>query len=282
MSLQLLKTICCLNENILEFNLLQFLKNNNYKVLYQPGDFILAEGQLPVCLIAHMDTVFNLLPQEEDFLYDPEKQILWSPYGSGFDDRAGVAMIIKLINAGYRPSIIFTNGEEPGGIGASALIKKYKKCPFKCNYLIELDRMGEKDCVFYSCGNQKFIDYIESFGFEENLGSFSDISIIAPAWKIAAVNLSIGYIDEHSPSERINLKWYSEIFNKVKAILDKAPSSKFYKYIHNDNEFFIGTKDKCFFCGKSLVKYIRIKEANGMSFYCCPSCYKEFYDNEDT
>ena len=32
-------------------------------------------------------------------------------------------------------------------------------------------------------------EYIESFGFKVECGSFTDISIISPVWKTAAVNL---------------------------------------------------------------------------------------------
>ena len=45
-------------------------------------------------------------------------------------------------------------------------------------YIIQLDRRGTSDCVFYNCANEAFIEYVEKFGFIENFGSFSDISEI--------------------------------------------------------------------------------------------------------
>ena len=34
--------------------------------------------------------------------------------------------------------------------------------------MIELDRRGKNDCVFYDCYCPDFIEYVEQFGFEEN------------------------------------------------------------------------------------------------------------------
>ena len=172
--------------------LVRYLKSKGYKKIISTNMYIIAEGELPVCLIAHIDTVFSKPPVT--FYFDKEQNVLWSPDGLGTDDRAGIYAIINLIEAGYRPSLIFTDMEEKGGIGASSLIQKYPDCIFPdCRALIQLDRQGEKDCVFYDCDNDDFVSLIESYGFSEEWGTFTDISIIAPAWKIAAVNLSIGY-----------------------------------------------------------------------------------------
>ena len=44
-------------------------------------------------------------------------------------------------------------------------------------YIIEFDRRGENDCVFQDCGNETFMNYVESFGFKTARGSYSDISL---------------------------------------------------------------------------------------------------------
>ena len=287
--MKILKTICCLKSKELERFLFFHLKDCGYKNIdYIEDQYIIAEGELPICLIAHLDTVFTYPPNESDFLYDPEKQILWTPHGTGFDDRAGVSAILEILNAGYRPSIIFTQGEEALGIGANTLVCKYKRSPFKkCNALIELDRMGEKDCVFYQCDNPEFTEYIERFGYEKSLGSFSDISVIAPAWKIAAVNLSIGYLDEHTVAERLNIEWYQNSISRLCKILDNSINMKFYKYIEGVDDSFIfhyfnhiDDENVCFFCEEPLKKhkYKTVKE-NGLKIKCCNDCYEDFYAN---
>lgn len=184
----------------------------------ETGDYIIAFGDIPIALVAHMDTVFKQ-PASEIF-YDTRKNVIWSPTGLGADDRAGVFAMVQIIKSGLRPHIILTTDEEIGGIGATMLGKE--ECPFEdLRYLIELDRRGENDCVFYDCANEEFIDYVETFGFKESFGSFSDISMIAPEWEVAAVNLSIGYRDEHTTSEVLFVSHMFNTIDKVKTMLSQ-------------------------------------------------------------
>ena len=156
---------------------------------------------------------------------------MWSPQGLGADDRAGVYAIIKILEDGFKPAIIFTTDEELGGLGAEDLILDFPECPFKeTKMILELDRAKEKDCVFYSCKNTKFEKYIQSYGFKYAEGTFSDISFIAPSWGIAAVNLSVGYLNEHSPLEMLHVDWLNQTIEKVKLILNESNKMLFFKY----------------------------------------------------
>jgi len=283
--ISLIQKICCLNDEELGDFLYKFLVKKGYgdnKFLSYTNNYIIAEGKLPICLVAHIDTVFSQPSADEDFLYDKNKHILWSPYGSGFDDRAGIAMILQIIEyEACRPSVIFTFEEEVGGVGAKGLIKDYPNCPFKeCKAIIELDRAGEKDCVFYNCDNKEFQKYIESFGYETKMGTFTDISIIAPKWKIAAVNLSVGYIDEHTPSERLNFSWYNQNYRRLDNILIEANNMKFYKYITKSSYC------TCYICNKVIdsSKTYSIGDIREEDFYkyyfpyrICEKCYKEYF-----
>ena len=56
---------------------------------------IIAHGTIPIALVAHMDTVFQTPPTE--IFYDREAQVIWSPYGLGADDRAGIYGIYYLL-----------------------------------------------------------------------------------------------------------------------------------------------------------------------------------------
>lgn len=201
----------------------------------ETGDYIIAFGDIPIALVAHMDTVFKQ-PASEIF-YDTRKNVIWSPTGLGADDRAGVFAMVQIIKSGLRPHIILTTDEEIGGIGATMLGKE--ECPFKdLRYLIELDRRGEDDCVFYDCANEEFIDYVETFGFKESFGSFSDISMIAPEWEVAAVNLSIGYRDEHTTSEVLFVSHMFNTIDKVKKMLSEDMEKvRKYNYIPSAYSF---------------------------------------------
>lgn len=272
MNLNLIKTWCSYTEKGLNFILVDYLMTKGYSTIDYCDDYIVAEGSLPVCLIGHMDTVFSSPPKYDDFLYDPDKKILWSPAGSGFDDRAAIYAIVSLIEDGYRPSIVFTSGEEQGCTGAKKLVKDYPNHFFEnCKFLIELDRANKNDMVFYQCGNQEFEKFIGSFGFEKSLGTFSDISIIAPAWGLAAVNLSIGYVDEHTTSERLYCDWCDLTIEKVKDILDKSIEVDKFEY---------RSVLRCLICNcdfNNKTPYYVKNENFPIPALVCKDCYKEFF-----
>ena len=281
MNLKLIKQLCCIPVSELKKVLYNFLHQYGYKNIKKSSNFIIAEGKDPICLIAHMDTVFSSTPTMNSFLYDKNKKILWSPYGSGFDDKTGIYSILTLIHAGVHPSVIFTDGEEVGGIGAHELIAQFPHCPFKdCRAIIELDRANEKDMVFYNCNNENFIEFIEKYNFEFAYGSFTDISIIAPVWGIAAVNLSTGYVDEHTFSERLYCTWCDTTIEKVKKIILDSKEMPAFNYIPISH---FNDLKGCLFCGRHLKKNILIKDAIDPSYnyYCCPSCYKKYEIKEN-
>ena len=196
---------------------LNFLKKKYLeKNIAATPTYIYAAGTIPITLVAHLDTV---LSKPAKVRYNKLTNILRGTAGLGADDRAGVFLIIKLIQAGYRPNVLFTTGEELGGLGALDFIKEHPKAPNKTNFIIELDRRNAVDAVFYDCGNQEFKSFILDYGFKEAKGLFSDISFIAPAWNIAAVNLSIGYYNEHTLKEFLKLKDLENTYRKVCKIL---------------------------------------------------------------
>lgn len=201
----------------------KYLKSK-YDTVYCTKEYIMAIGDIPVALVAHLDTVFHNSP--EDIFYDRIKNVMWSPDGLGADDRAGVYSIVQILKQGLKPTVIFTTDEEKGGIGASALIKAFPTAPTDLKYIIELDRRGCMDCVFYECDNSKFEDYVESFGFVTAWGTFTDISIICPVWEVAGVNLSIGYESEHSHTERLYIGHMLVTIKKVIKMLEATKDLK--------------------------------------------------------
>jgi hypothetical protein len=198
----------------------QYLKTK-YDNIISTKEYIIAVGDIPIALVAHMDTVFKV--PVSDLYYDQKKGVLWSPEGLGADDRAGIFAIIKILQDGFRPTVILTTGEESGGVGACAIVERFPECPIpNLKYMIQLDRRGTNDCVFYDCYCPEFVDYVESFGFCERWGSFSDISFLMPEWQIVGVNLCVGYEDEHSYQEILNIGPLFDTIRKVKNMLSEV------------------------------------------------------------
>lgn len=161
--------------------------------------FLYAPGTLPVLLVAHLDTVHKSQPTQ--IYYTADKQRCMAPEGVGGDDRCGVYIILRLLEA-FPCHVLFTEDEETGGVGAS-LFNKSNIRP-KLHYILEFDRAGSRDAVFYDCANEDFTRFITGFdSLVEEWGTFSDISLLAPALGVAAVNLSSGYYHAHTKSEYI-------------------------------------------------------------------------------
>jgi hypothetical protein len=168
-------------------------------------DFVYVPGstRMPL-LVAHADIIHPDIPQL--ILIDEIKGILSSPTGLGADDRAGVYAILTLWeNLDPKPGMLLCDKEETGGIGAwnasYDIYDQLQEYPF----YVEIDRKGSGECVFYNYEHQEFIDYIESFGFKEEYGIFSDITTLGTETKKCSVNLSAGYELAHTKGEYLKL-----------------------------------------------------------------------------
>ena len=252
-----------------------------YSDIIETDNYIIAMGNIPVVLLAHMDTVRET-DGEYMMLYDSELNIATSVYGLGFDDKAGIAAIFKIIEDGYRPYVIFTHDEEKGGVGAYQLVKDYPEPPFKdkIKYMIQIDRRGKDDCVFYDDGNKEFHNYVESFGYyKTNYGSFSDISTIAPTWKVSAVNLSTGYYNEHTPDEFLIIdEWYQTI-DEIKKMLDNIDTAPYFVYEDTFGYPYIDF-GICDYCGKPLSynNAVPVIGSDGEIKYYCDDCLDHYCD----
>ena len=179
--LNVLKKICSLTQPGLKVFMSQFLrKKYALDTVIETDDFICAKGDIPIALVAHMDTVFKKTP--ENIYYDADQNVMWSSQGLGADDRAGVFAIVSIINKGYRPHIILTTDEEIGGIGACALTEFEK--PFEESVSEKpFDEVEEGDIGKDYSGNEVIIlakgpasKFSNADGFEE----FVDLSDYDP------------------------------------------------------------------------------------------------------
>ena len=205
------------------------------KMLISKGNFILVRGQAPVMLVAHLDTVHD--EPVRDICVSADGNILMSPQGIGGDDRCGCFALVKVFqSAQVKPWLLFTCEEEVGGIGAKyfCLAHKQKQLPKNLDTLkliIEIDRRGFNDAVFYQCANLDFEKYIADKGFKTAQGSFSDTSIIAPELSIAAVNLSSGYHYAHTLHEHINRAELDDTICKVVDIISDVSHLPRFEYV---------------------------------------------------
>lgn len=210
------------------------LRNDYRGVVFASDKFILVRGAAPVMLVAHLDTVHA--ESVKDICKTDNGNILMSPQGIGGDDRCGVYALAKVYElAQIKPHLLFTCDEEIGGVGAEWFCRAHaeKRLPPELDalkFIVEIDRRGSKDAVFYDCANPDFEDYILSYGFEFAHGSFSDISYIAPELNVAAVNLSSGYYNAHTQHEYIVRSELENTISKVVEMIADADALPKFEY----------------------------------------------------
>ena len=193
------------------------------------GDgFVYAQGKFPVLLVAHLDTVHKNLPN--DIIYNTYTKEYSSPNGIGGDDRCGVYMILEIIKK-YNCSVLFCEDEESGAVGAKKFTQTELSKNLSFNYIIEFDRQGKNDAVFYWCANDEFEKFITKEHFKTAYGTFSDISVIAPHLGCAAVNLSCGYYKAHTTDEYVIFSQMERNIGAACNILERTEDGVKFEYV---------------------------------------------------
>jgi hypothetical protein len=271
------ENICKMTQPEVKKYMKKFLISNKYDVVDQDG-FLYAKGTVPVLLVAHMDTVHRERCKTIVCIGDR----ISSPQGIGGDDRCGVFIIMNLVKE-LHCSVLLCEDEEVGCVGAHKFVNAKRKFKDEAgnetevryideldvNYMIELDRKGNNDAVFYSCDNKEFISFVEdATNYKFAYGSVSDISVLMPEAKLSAVNLSCGYYNAHTLTEYV---LYDEMMDTVEAAraLIKEKCDKPFEYI------------------KKKYTYIPTKTSNYGASGCASyinSCAQKYYGNlfEDT
>jgi len=241
---EVFEAVCKFNQKALKSAMYNCLNKIYDEVICDDG-FLFAKGEIPICLVAHMDTVHEKESTPKTFCYKDGK--ISSPQGVGGDDRCGIYMIMEIVKK-HKCSVLFLEDEEVGGVGAGKFVNHDASNGIEFNYMIELDRRGSKDAVFYDCANDEFEDFITADGdWKTAWGSFSDISTIAPALGCAAVNLSCGYYNAHTKTEYVVLAEMEENIKKVCKLIERTKEEDKYMYIekplsrYNYGNFYYGS-----------------------------------------
>lgn len=229
--------LCMYDQRLLKKALTKELKSFYDDVISEDG-FIFVKGTIPILLTAHMDTVHKETVKEfvEQKHYNEDtkriEHMISSPQGIGGDDRCGIYMILTILKTTeLRPYILFCEDEEIGGVGSDKFVlTEHVKEIENLKYYIELDRANVKDAVFYNCGNTEFMSYVLGFGFDEDYGSFSDISNLSPVTDVASVNLSCGYYKAHTLAEYVIPEEMLDTIEKVINMLEDVENAEEYDY----------------------------------------------------
>ena len=217
-------TICKLNQtNLKEILTNEILKYYDASAIVDDAGFLYIRGS-KVLLTAHMDTVHKETVKQVVVEKHEGKTIVSSPQGIGGDDRCGVYMILEILRkTKLRPTIIFCEDEEVGGVGSNKFCKTdYVSELTEIKFAIELDRANANDLVYYDCGNEEFMEFCEKVtGYKTAYGTFSDICHFSPELDVASVNISCGYYNQHTTKEYVVLEEMETTIDKVIKLLEK-------------------------------------------------------------
>lgn len=215
------------NQADLKSHLEKSLSNSGREVINKSG-FLYSPGDIPIILCAHMDTVHKETPKE--IVY--KNGTISSPQGIGGDDRCGIYMILRIIKE-YNCHVMFFEDEEDGGKGSLKFCQSHicDDLRGQIRYVIELDRKGSNDAVFYNCDNYDFEDFVTKEFWNTESGSFTDICNICPDLECAGVNLSCGYYKQHTENEYVVLSEMETAINETKKLIERSKDVDVFEYV---------------------------------------------------
>ena len=237
MNNKIFEYLCKMSQKELKKYVAKQLERTHKDTVVVGDGYVYAQGNFPVLLVAHMDTVHEKSPKA--FVYDISKDSISSPQGIGGDDRCGVYMIFEIVKK-FNCSVLFCEDEEIGGVGADKFLKTNLARDLTFNYAIEFDRKGSNDAVFYECDNPEFEEFITKEFYKTAYGTFSDISYLAPFLECAAVNLSCGYYKAHTTDEYVVLKEMQDSIDAACKILERTTENDKFEYIEALHSYGVG------------------------------------------
>ena len=186
-------------------------------------NFAYWQGDIPMLIQAHVDTVLSKPPRITSTDY-----IIRGSNGLGADDRAGVFICQQLRKEFPNLPILLTNHEETGGKGMDMACYNLIEDIEHIRLAIAVDRKGCGEYVTYNDLPAKAEKYVKKFGWEENMGTFSDVSIFTDEFRIPSVNVSAGFHKEHTAKEYLVIdEMYLTIHRIRQMILN--PIKRLYK-----------------------------------------------------
>ena len=181
---------------------------NAISLPYAPGQpivFIPGTRKDRVLLVAHYDTVFDdnkkrIVKQSGTYLESDVKGL-----GIGADNRAGCCILWMMRKLGH--SLLIVPDEEVGCLGSGLMASKYSEYLENHSYCMQFDRRGCDELVYYDTETPEFEQYmLDNFtGYASANGSFTDIVELVPAAGVCGVNVSIGFYDEHTADESLEV-----------------------------------------------------------------------------
>jgi len=188
------------------------------------GNLYVKIGDSNTMFAAHLDTVGGDVPVnhviEGKMIKTDGKSIL------GADDKAGVVLLLYMIEHGIPGLYEFFLGEEVGCIGSKALVKWIEKNKNDDRYkninkVISFDRKDVDSVITYQmserCCSDEFADdlisklQINKLKFRKDTGGVLTDSVHFTDLYAECTNLSVGYWSQHTSNERQDIEFLEKL-----------------------------------------------------------------------
>jgi di/tripeptidase len=153
-----------------------------------------------------------------NILHTANKEIL------GADDGAGIYILLEMITHNIPGRYIFHRSEECGGLGANWVVDNTPELLHNIKHAIAFDRKGTTDVIDQmitgKTATDEFVHNLcESldYGHTSNTGSYTDTAFYVNHIP-NCTNISVGYYDQHTSNEFLDLEYFSWLVDKVKTI----------------------------------------------------------------
>ena len=179
-------------------------------------------------LTSHLDTINDMYNETPTLIIEGNIISSGNQAVLGGDDRAGVWIMLQLLDKGISDyDYLFCCDEEIGGIGSKEFAKDYKDLPYSC--ILSLDRRGDKEIASYGYDNEMLLKIFTDKGYTYAKGSFTDCVNISSVNKMSCYNLSVGYNYEHTSEEIQNIQTMYNVLALLrdKGIIDKLTMEVF-------------------------------------------------------
>lgn len=211
------------------------------------GNLFIKIGESDVMFTSHLDTATSALTEvvhviDGPFIKTDGKSIL------GADDKAGVTIMLNMIENKIPGLYYFFLGEEVGCVGSKKVANKYKTEKIEgINKVISFDRRGTDSVITFQsgqrCCSEKFGEELskqlnlaeDSFSYKNDPTGLLTDSIQFISIYPECTNISVGYRSEHTFSETQNIEHLEKLAQACLKVdwnnlpVDRDPSKTEYK-----------------------------------------------------
>jgi len=184
------------------------------------GNYYIQIGESKTCFTSHMDTASGYYQKVKHVIKD--NIVMTDGYSVlSADDKAGMTIMLYMIENKVPGTYYFFQGEESGCVGASAILRKNREFFAQFDRMVSFDRRGYNSIITHQmgrrgCSEDFALALAEELGYQglsyrpDHTGIFTD-SVEFIGFIPEVTNLSVGYFHEHSREETEDVKFLDEL-----------------------------------------------------------------------